>query len=70
MIFVRQQEFSLFLSIEGKLTFIVHLPAFDINFGNVITEIQGTAVAQWLRCCATNRKAAGSNPDGVIGTFH
>ena len=30
----------------------------------------GTAVAQWLRCCATNRKvAAGSIPDGVIGIF-
>jgi len=29
-----------------------------------------TAVAQWLRCCATNRKAAGSIPDCVIGIFH
>jgi len=28
---------------------------------------QGTAEAQWLRCCATNRKVAGSIPDGVIG---
>ena len=26
-----------------------------------------TAVAQWLRYCATNRKVAGSIPDGVIG---
>jgi len=26
-----------------------------------------TAVAQWLRCCATNRKVAGSIPVGVIG---
>ena len=32
--------------------------------------IGGTAVAQWLRCCATNRKVAGSIPDGVIGIFH
>ena len=31
---------------------------------------RGTAVAQWLRCCATNRKVAGSIPDGVIGSFH
>ena len=23
---------------------------------------EGTAVAQWLRCCATNRKVAGSIP--------
>jgi len=30
----------------------------------------GTAVAQWLRLCATNRKVAGSIPDGVIGIFH
>ena len=30
----------------------------------------GTAVAQWLRCCATNRKVAGSFPAGVIGIFH
>ena len=26
--------------------------------------------AQWLRCCATNRKVAGSIPAGVIGIFH
>ena len=26
----------------------------------------GTAVAQWLRCRATNRKVAGSIPAGVI----
>ena len=30
----------------------------------------GTAVAQWLRWCATNLKVAGSIPAGVIGTFH
>ena len=29
-----------------------------------------TAVAQWLRCCATNRKVSGSIPAGVIGIFH
>ena len=29
-----------------------------------------TAVAQWLRRCATNRMVAGSIPDGVIGIFH
>jgi hypothetical protein len=27
----------------------------------------GTAVAQWLRFCDTNRNVAGSIPDGVIG---
>ena len=30
----------------------------------------GIAVAQWLRCCGTNRKAAGSVPAGVFGFFH
>ena len=29
-----------------------------------------TAVAQSLRCFATNRKVAGSIPDGIIGIFH
>ena len=29
----------------------------------------GTAVAQWLRCCATNRKVAGSIPANVSGFF-
>jgi nitrate reductase gamma subunit len=28
------------------------------------------AAAQWLRHCATNRKVAGSIPDGVTGIFH
>jgi hypothetical protein len=27
-------------------------------------------VAQWLGYCATNRKVAGSIPDGVIAIFH
>jgi len=34
-----------------------------------ITFQRGTAVAQWLRCCATNRKVAGSIPAGVTGFF-
>jgi len=29
-----------------------------------------TMVAQWLRCCATNRKVAGLILGGVIGIFH
>jgi hypothetical protein len=31
---------------------------------------QGTALAQWLSYCVTNKKVAGSIPDGVIGIFH
>ena len=34
-----------------------------------IHNYMGTAVAQWLRCCATNRKVAGSIPAGVTGFF-
>ena len=30
----------------------------------------GTAVVQWLRCCAPNGKVAGSIPAGVSGVFH
>jgi len=33
------------------------------------SKIKGTAVAQWLRCYATNWKVAGSIPAGVIGIF-
>jgi hypothetical protein len=37
----------------------------------VIPEYQGegTAVAQWLMCCATIRKVAGSIPASVSGFF-
>jgi hypothetical protein len=35
-----------------------------------ILVVQETTLAQWLRYCATNRKVAGSIPDGVIGIFH
>jgi len=33
-------------------------------------SIMGTAVAQWLRYCATNWKVTVSIPDCVIGNFH
>ena len=39
------------------------------EFGYVIGSLWGTAVAQWLRCCVTNRKVAGSIPAGVSGFF-
>jgi len=29
----------------------------------------GTAVAQWLRCCTTNRKFTGLIPAGISGFF-
>jgi hypothetical protein len=33
------------------------------------TYENGTAVAQWLKSCATNQKVAGSIPDGVMEFF-
>jgi len=38
-----------------------------LRAGHVYTA--GTAVAQWLRCCATNPKVAGSIPGCVSGFF-
>jgi hypothetical protein len=42
----------------------------DLNHLDYLYKNVGTAVAQWLRRCATNRKVAGSIPGGVIGIFH
>ena len=39
-----------------------------LNYYTYLTQ-WGAAVAQWLRCCATNRKVAGSTPDGFIVIF-
>jgi hypothetical protein len=35
----------------------------------VILPFSGTAIAQWLRCCVTNQKVAGSIPEGVLEFF-
>ena len=40
---------------------------FSVNFHFVVSL---NAVAQWLKCCATNRKVAGSIPAGDTGIFH
>jgi hypothetical protein len=39
-------------------------------YSNVKLIYLGHAVAQWLRHCATNRKVAGSIPDGVTEIFY
>jgi len=39
------------------------------SFERILHIHRGTEVAQWLRCCATNRKAVGSIPAGVSGFF-
>ena len=40
-----------------------------MNFDYTTLHLAGTAVAQWLRCCTTNQKVAGSIPAGVNGFF-
>jgi hypothetical protein len=42
---------------------------FNSNSRRLIMKM-ATALAQWLRHCATNRKVAGSIPDCVIVIFH
>jgi hypothetical protein len=46
-----------------KILLEVHGEYFRLTWGPLM-------VAQWLRYCATNRKVAGSIPEGVIGIFH
>ena len=41
---------------------------FDLHSRELLFTFE-TAGAQWLRCCATNRKVAGSIPAGVNGFF-
>ena len=49
---------------------VIFLITYALESTVVTTDGGGTAVAQWLRCCATNRKVAGSIPAGVIEIFH
>ena len=49
-----------------KFTCVFHYLPISV----VVPSKIGTAAAQWLRCCATNRKVAGSIPAGAIGIFH
>jgi len=41
----------------------------QLNLYSAVQSDSGTAVAQWLRCCATNRKVVGSIPASVSGFF-
>ena len=50
---------------EGKVVSPTHRP--PLPPGNIPGTHFCSAVAQWLRCCATNRKVAGSISAGVSG---
>ena len=58
---------SLPSKVYSNLVITGHILQVSIRF---VQQHKGTAVAQWLRCCATNRKVAGSIPDGATGIFH
>jgi hypothetical protein len=69
-----QKEFALIdlTSVMGGRRFsfskyIISLKCY--SFYNKLPFLMGTAVAQWLRYCATNHKVAGSFPDGVTEFF-
>ena len=49
-----------------SMEFFIDIKSFRSHYGPGVDS----AVSQWLRCCATNRKVAGSIPAGVIGIFH
>jgi len=53
---------------SGNRFWIVHYSTIEVNFKFHLTKV-GIAVAQWSRCCVTNRKVAGSIPAGVLGFF-
>jgi len=53
---------GLTLRLKSEFCYVIHRHIFLLGSGSD----SGTAVAQWLRCCATNRKVAVSIPNGVI----
>ena len=57
-----------FLLVIWSIVFIIYHMLLDAYLLHVLL-IRCTAIAQWLRCCATNRKVAGSIPTGVSEFF-
>jgi hypothetical protein len=51
------------------LTLWAFVACYRVKFTFTFTFTLGTAVAQWLRYCATNQMVAGSIPDGVMEFF-
>ena len=63
----KQRDPSLALGLSGECSNSNQTEANYTRMG--LNYDQGTTVAQWLRCCTTNRKVADSIPAGVIGFF-
>jgi len=49
---------------------VMLIPKLNVTYFYISTLRIGDPVAQWLRCCVTNRKVAGSIPAGATGIFH
>jgi hypothetical protein len=56
--------------LSNTCVYVILLGVDNIYIDHYTFQSEGTAVAQWLRYCATNQMIAGSIPDGVIGIFH
>jgi len=69
-IFTRLGILKHFLKYAAQSRYYLPQNAVYITIVYITTQIMGTTVAQWLRCCATNRKVAGSIPAGVTGILH
>jgi len=50
--------------------FICGLPVSTVFVHHTSQTKDRGRVAEWLRCCATNRKDSGTIPGGVIGILH
>jgi hypothetical protein len=60
-----------FVAVYAFHNFLYYRIDSTFKFRGVPSSLGGPLmVAQWLRYCATNRKVAGSIPDGVSGIFH
>ena len=68
LLFFYQEGFcSMELVIHSFIHSVSHIASIGMCSNNTSTSNNKTASAQ---CCATNRKVAGSIPDGVTGIFH
>jgi len=54
---------------EDLVLHITQLFVLRFQLNIILLHSRGTTVAQWLRCCSTNLKVAGSIPAGVCGFF-
>ena len=59
-----------FFQVKCNLCYIQKRCIIVIKFIVTLIKHRGTAVAQWLRRCATNQKVTDSIPAGVTGIFH